>query len=217
MMESFHDLIDARVSKVSEERIIVEEYLPSLIEGRTVTDYKFVCSFGKILCVIAGNAPDEPNCFCVDKWQAVYTVPGWHRLEAKYGWNNPLGSVEKPEKLSEMMEVARKLSSTFPLIRIDLYLTRDERGKTAVKVGELTPRMGGGWAAFDPVSYDLLLGTLASDPNKSDLKALIRRDSAVTMKWLDELQRSHDLMHGVVVPGFEGTSRIHLEYSVEAP
>jgi hypothetical protein len=190
--------------RVCEERFIVEEFLPSLQEGRTITDYKFVCSFGKIICVIVGNAPDEPGPFTShDKWQAIYTVPGWYRLPAQYGWRNPLGAVEKPEKLDEMMEVARKLSLRFPLIRIDLYLTKDHDGQLVVKVGELTRRSSRARIVIKPVCYDLLIGASIPLLKEGDLMDLIVESFYKTCEWLSNLRQSSNVMHEIVMPGFE--------------
>jgi hypothetical protein len=209
-IEALSALENARVSPVCKESLIVEEFLPSLQEGRTLTDYKFVCSFGKVICVIVGNAPVGPDPFSShDKSQAVYTVPGWHILPVKYGWGNSVRVIEKPEKLDEMIEVASKLSRMFPLIRIDLYLTKDHDGRPAVKFGELTSRMGGGWAAFDPGYYDRLIGDLVRQLTWSDCIALLTRDRNFIENWTKDLRQSKNAAREVVMPGYDCRPVIH--------
>ncbi|MDR2598603.1 MAG: hypothetical protein LBC25_02690, partial [Holosporales bacterium] len=111
---SLRDLEYTKTSRLTEESLIVEEYLPSLREGRTVTDYKFFCSFGKIIWVVIGDAPVDlvkiGPLNPLEKFQSLYTVPSWHFLDATY---YDLGRVpiERPPNLPEMMEIAQKLSS----------------------------------------------------------------------------------------------------------
>ncbi|MDR2598442.1 MAG: hypothetical protein LBC25_01855 [Holosporales bacterium] len=200
-------------SRLTEERFIVEEFLTPMNQGRTVTDYKFLCSYGKIIWVIVGDAPDKPGHIASDrdKWQAIYTVPGWNRLEAQYGHKNPIGSIEKPPKLSEMMEIAQKLSRDFPIIRIDLYLTKEENGRLTIKVGEMTRRSCRGRIVIKPVIFDLLAGALAHSLTEEEAEILLNKHLLAIKNWRDELQQSHNLMRGIVMPGFDFVPHINFD------
>ncbi|MDR1289036.1 MAG: hypothetical protein LBJ77_01440 [Holosporales bacterium] len=201
-VEALQSLADTKSSRVTRARYIVEEYLPSLIEGRTVTDYKFFCSFGKIICVVVGNSPSNPGPVDpLQKFQSIHTVPGWHHLNLTY-YNLKSIPIEKPALLNEMMEVAQKLSKMFPLVRIDLYLTKNSKGQLMVKVGEITTRAAGGKAVMKPVYYDLLFGSLVRFLSPAQVTQLLDRDVIFIDKWTARLKRSPDPFHDIVVPGF---------------
>ncbi|MDR2598637.1 MAG: hypothetical protein LBC25_02860 [Holosporales bacterium] len=201
-IETLHGLENAKYSRVTEERYIVEEFLPSLVEGRTITDYKFFCTFGKVLFVAVGDGPDNPGQISVEeKRKSLFTVPGWQLLNVTYCGRTQT-PMPKPAKLAEMTEVAQKLSTRFPFIRIDLYLTRDSAGQLVVKVGELTTLPAWGCGVFRPAGFDFLAGTLISPMSEVDFDALKSNDAGYIEQWAAKLQKSPDPMHGLVVPGF---------------
>jgi hypothetical protein len=207
-INSLQCLTKTKKSRTSTERIIVEEFLPPIEEGRTITDFKFLCYFGEIVCVIVGDAPSTGVVTPADKWQILYTVPNWHCLPAQYGSHNPRGQIAKPVKLEEMMQVAQRLSSGFPLIRVDLYLTTNELGQTFVKVGEITRRSARGRIVINPVSYDFLVGQLVHSPLATH-DSLIARDHRAVEAWTEAMKQNHEFMDGLVMPGFNVNPDIH--------
>ena len=64
-------------------------------------------------------------------------------------------TVKKPECLSEMLDVAKKLASDFPQCRVDLYVLGGKR----VVFGELTFTGGNGCNAFYPQTFNDELGS----------------------------------------------------------
>lgn len=59
----------------------------------------------------------------------------------------------KPEQLDLMVELASKVSEGLDFVRVDFFDTGDQ-----LYIGELTLYPGGGFEAFDPPEYDLLIG-----------------------------------------------------------
>lgn len=98
-------------------------------------DYKIHCLNGEPSFILAcgGREADEGKGSHV----AMYLFdPQWNALNVlqNYRGHGPgSGSVKKPEKLAEMLDIARKLSEDFDFVRVDLY---ELNGK--VWFGELT-------------------------------------------------------------------------------
>jgi hypothetical protein len=63
------------------------------------------------------------------------------------------GEVPRPARLEEMIRIAETIAHDIDFVRVDLYASADW-----VYVGELTFYPGGGFEAFEPAEYDLLLG-----------------------------------------------------------
>ena len=109
--------------------------------------YKIFCFGGqpKIIQTIQNDKqPDET----VD-----YFDTDWNRLEIRQDFPNSAEPVEKPEKLSEMLELAGKLSAGEPFLRIDFYVVN---GK--LYFSEFTFFTDSGFGQFYPESWDTVLG-----------------------------------------------------------
>ena len=129
-------------------RIVVEEYLENDDNPEAgISDYKFLCFSGEPYCIV----------YDIDRYI------GHKRNFYDINWNN-LGiesdcpgfkdeEKQKPEKLDEMVEVARILSKDFPFVRVDLYYLR---GK--IYFGELTFYPWSGYVQFTPDCFDYILG-----------------------------------------------------------
>ncbi|MDR1289038.1 MAG: hypothetical protein LBJ77_01450 [Holosporales bacterium] len=207
-IKALQSLNDAKKSRVTEERLIVEEFLPSPMEGYSIPDYKFFCSFGKIIWVAVGSGPVHSGSISVeDKFKSLYTTPNWHLLNVTY-CGRKRAVIKKPSKLPEMIEVAQKLSSRFPFIRVDLYLTKDEAGQDVVKVGELTTLPAWACGVIDPVGIDYLAGSLMPTFSKVDFDQLRYRDFVDIATWTKKCKESPDPLCGVVVPGFQVKAHI---------
>lgn len=94
--------------------------------GNIPVDYKFFCFHG------------EPKCIQVDldrftdHHRNFYSLD-WELLPILINYPAYSQPIEKPDKLPEMIEVAKILSSDFPFVRVDLYQITDR-----VLFGELT-------------------------------------------------------------------------------
>ena len=130
-------------SRIIIEKLLEDSSMPYLI------DYKFFCFNGEpiFLYVITDRKPGEYAYF------GVYDInfnklPVYREDErrAEYG-------VAKPKNYEKMVEVARRLSSNFPHVRVDLY---NIDGK--IFFGELTFYDGSGYFHYDPDSFDFEMG-----------------------------------------------------------
>lgn len=106
-------------------RVLVEEYIG---EGDYIDDYKVFCFNGrpKLLLLVRGRHTKKVTKTFIDieSWNVL---PVW-RNNSKYE-----KTVEKPQKLQEMLEISEKISKEFPLLRIDFFIHEDR-----LYVGELT-------------------------------------------------------------------------------
>mgnify|MGYP003307904220 CR=1 FL=1 len=121
--------------------IIAEELLDTTkqnIPSTSLIDYKFYCSNGVPLCVfMACNRGSGTASIALydTNWNSLekYLVPNSHY--------HPLTcDVPRPKTFNDMLEMAKTLSSGFPIVRVDLY---EVDGK--VYFGELTFTPQGGY------------------------------------------------------------------------
>ncbi|MDR1034951.1 MAG: hypothetical protein LBL32_03390 [Holosporales bacterium] len=154
-------------------KIIVEERLPPAPGYASVIDYKFLCFRGKAYLVrVTVNFKQTVD--YRTKNAALFTLPDFQRLPVMYD-GKPLFANKKPDKLNEMIKIAERLASYFPLIRIDMYLIGDR-----ILIGEITPFSSGGWAKFEPAAWDAMIGAMLYPPlTRSELALWVERD-----RWL---------------------------------
>lgn len=109
--------------------------------------YKFLCFSGepKIIQTIQN---DKTSYETID-----YFDLDWNLLKLNQNYSNSEHPFERPELLSEMISVARKLCQGYPFIRIDLY---QADGK--VLFSEFTLFSDAGFEAFHPDDWDKKLG-----------------------------------------------------------
>ncbi|WP_288222118.1 ATP-grasp fold amidoligase family protein [uncultured Clostridium sp.] len=124
--------------------IICEEYLQDKSGG--LIDYKFICSNG------------EPKYIQIDidRYNAhkqKYYDLDWKELNWSYGFDKYNGEIEKPKNLNEMIEIAKKLSSRFQFVRVDLYSVENR-----IYFGELTFSPGAGLLIFNPEEINEIVG-----------------------------------------------------------
>jgi len=133
--------------------VTVAEQLLLDDDGRVPSDYKFHCFGGKVEAVhvdLDRETAHRRNFYDAD-WNPLPFI--WTEWEhGKPLW--PRGpEVNRPDALPEMVRMAETLAADFPYARIDLFYC----GGT-VYFGEITFFHGGGFEAFDPPEYDLILG-----------------------------------------------------------
>ncbi|MBN1508290.1 MAG: hypothetical protein JW955_15690 [Sedimentisphaerales bacterium] len=173
MKKNHYHLSKERQYKDIKPRLIVEKLLTDP-EGLVPMDFKFHCFHGQVemIQVDIDRFGDHRRNFYDTDWNLLaFTWSAWGHpsgepagrvvnLESglagllKRGPLWPNGQpVERPDKLPEMIHIARTLSAEFDYIRVDLF---HFDGK--VYFGELTLHPGGGWERFYPPEYDRFFG-----------------------------------------------------------
>ncbi|GHU12859.1 hypothetical protein FACS189449_07310 [Alphaproteobacteria bacterium] len=160
----------AGMASVKSNRIIAEEYLEPSDGTKAVTDYKFFCSYGRVLFAYCLSDSDGTTCDVDTKSFSFYSVPDWKRFPITVANHEP-NLIPPPKHFNRMIALAEKLSKPFPLIRIDLYDVGDR-----VLVGELTEDSGGAKNVLSPLIWDFKLGEMIDVPTLEELNKLIEND-----------------------------------------
>ncbi|RIV74387.1 ATP-grasp fold amidoligase family protein [Flagellimonas aequoris] len=128
-------------------KIIIEELLMDN-QGNVPLDYKFYCFNGEPKAIHVSIKRDNVH-------YVIFFDLEWKKIPLKYeeySNNNPF-PIEKPKRLAEMADLARKLSHHYPFARIDFYHNNDE-----IYFGEITYDPGSGLLHYEPEPYDQLMG-----------------------------------------------------------
>ena len=126
-------------------RILCETYLPS--KGTIApVDYKFLCFGGspKLIQVDTGRFANHAR---------IVMYPDWTQAPIQLGVHPNAGSLERPQLLDKMLELATRLSSGFRFMRVDFYIS-DNR----IYFGELTFYKSSGFSTITPHEQCLLMG-----------------------------------------------------------
>ncbi|MBS5450496.1 MAG: hypothetical protein KHZ24_04695 [Coriobacteriia bacterium] len=126
-------------------KIIIEKYLSN--KDGNLNDYKFWCFNGKVEYIqyIAERRTGMKMLFLDTDWRPMPFVYDHPLLE---------DVVERPDNLSEMLELAEKLSKGFCHVRVDLYRLDDG----TIKFGEMTFSSASGVGRWLPSEADTLMG-----------------------------------------------------------
>jgi hypothetical protein len=130
-------------------RIIAEKYIEPENRELGFIEYKFHCFNGrvKVVQVVADSVLGK------DFALAHYT-PNLEKLPYYRSDERPLTiNIEKPENYSDLIEIAQRLATPFPHVRVDLYI---ENGKAIF--GEMTFFQASGYCSFEPDEFDFILG-----------------------------------------------------------
>lgn len=128
-------------------RIICEQYLEDKSNNFSgINDYKFICFSGnvKYLWVDVDRYTNHKRNFYDINWK-------YHDVISDCLTCGDI--IPKPEGLNEMVEIANKLSSEFPHVRVDLYWINNK-----VYFGELTFYLLSGYEKLYPDEFDYILG-----------------------------------------------------------
>ena len=138
-------------------RIIAEEYMEDAKTGE-LRDYKFFCFDGEPKALFVASERQKRDEPCFDFFDTEY-----NHLDLRC--SHPLADVlpEKPVSFTEMLELARNLSSGFPHVRVDLY---EINGRPFF--GELTLYHWEGLMPFYPESWNETFGSWLSLPIRND-------------------------------------------------
>ena len=134
-------------------RLIVEKFLD---EVNGLVDYKFFCFNGdpKYLYVLTDRKMGESVKLGI--YDVNFNKLNVYRCDEFRDEN----TLEKPLNFESMLIVARKLSSGFPHVRVDLY---NIKGK--IYFGELTFYDGSGYFHYDPDEFDYQAGQYFTEYN----------------------------------------------------
>lgn len=111
-----------------------------------ISDYKFLCFNGEPCYVVYDCdrfVGHKRNFYDLD-WNNLHVGSDCPQIERE---------IPRPENLSEMIKIARKLSEDFPAVRVDLYNIKGQ-----IIFGELTFYPWSGYVQFSPDSFDFKLG-----------------------------------------------------------
>lgn len=129
-------------------RIIVETFLKDG-ENDFLPVYKFFCFNGEPRIIQQIQNDKQPN-ETVD-----YFDTNWNRIEMMQRFPNSTHPVKKPEKLSEMLDIAATLSKGTCFLRVDLYIINSK-----IYFSEHTFYTDAGYSIFEPKEkkWDEILG-----------------------------------------------------------
>jgi TupA-like ATPgrasp len=137
------------VYKDIKPRIICEKYIEQ-DDAEELRDYRFFCFNGepKFITVdlsITDKKKTRRNLYDLD----------WNLMEEEITYPKELDfKIAKPEKLNEMIELSRKLSSPFPHARIDFYYIKNK-----IIFGEITFFHQSGMGEIRPIEFEDIMGS----------------------------------------------------------
>lgn len=137
-------------------RIIAETYMEDK-KTAELRDYKFFCFNGKVKLLFVATGRQRAKEPCFDFYDTNFV-----HLPLKHGHPNADQPIKKPIGFEEMKDLAHKLSTGIPQVRVDFY---EVNGK--VYFGELTLFHHGGFVPFDPVEWDKKMGNWISLPGSA--------------------------------------------------
>ncbi|MBQ8302257.1 MAG: carbonic anhydrase [Clostridia bacterium] len=126
--------------------IVAEEFLQDSNQENGIFDYKFLCFDGEPYCI----AYDIDR--FTDHKRNIYDIE-WNNLNVASDCECSGKEYARPEKLDEMLDIARKLSKGFPAVRVDLYCVNSK-----IYFGEMTFFPWSGYVNFEPDEFDFKLG-----------------------------------------------------------
>ena len=128
-------------------KIIAEEFIQESENGY-LADYKFFCFNGiPELLLIVTNEKDK-------KYNNFFDI-NFNPLELSTGFEFSPYEIDKPENYDHMVEIAKRLSSGIPHVRIDLYNIHG-----MVYFGEFTFHHSGGLIQFSDIMWNKWLGDI---------------------------------------------------------
>lgn len=136
--------------KYVSHKFLAETYLEG--DDGDLRDYKIFCFSGVPMYIQV-----DCNRF-IHHERAVYDTQ-WNKLDLEIEFPMYEGTIDKPTCLSEMLNVAKKLSVGMPHVRVDLYCVKDH-----VYFGEMTFFHGSGMERFRPRIWDYKFGDLIHLP-----------------------------------------------------
>jgi len=128
-------------------RIIAEKYMED--EDGELKDFKFFCFNGETKAMFVATDRFNKN----EETKFDFFDSDFNHMPFTNGHPNAIRPIKKPQSFDMMKQLAGKLSSGYPHIRVDFY---EIRGK--VYFGELTLYHWSGFVPFKPSKYDKIFG-----------------------------------------------------------
>lgn len=130
-------------------RIIAEKYMIDEVESENLSDYKIHCFNGIPKFILVCR-----NRFSEHGLTDDFFTPNWEHLDVRRPTHpNSDITIPKPSNLTEMLELAEKLSKGIPFVRVDLYTVNGH-----IYFGEMTFFPASGFSPFVPSSWDRIFG-----------------------------------------------------------
>lgn len=126
-------------------RILAEEYIENSEED--LYDYKVFCFNGKAKYIMFLNERNKGL-------KMVFYNTKWEKQDFVYSYPKIDKDIEKPTCLSELINIAEKLSAPFAMARVDFYILNNK----TIKFGEITFASAGGFCKWKPEEYAYILG-----------------------------------------------------------
>lgn len=136
-------------------RIIAEQYLTDPAFA-VLPDYKLLCFNGKVKCTFVCTERGTENGVHMNIYDRE-----WNPMPVERHYPRSENEIKRPDSYEVMVELAEKLSEGLTFARIDFY---EIDGR--VYFGEITLYPGNGMSEFKPFSYDELLGSWITLPDK---------------------------------------------------
>lgn len=127
--------------------VFAEEYYGD--KGKDFFEYKIHCFNGKVGFLSTATREND-----IATGVTIY-YPNWELTPFKTK-EYPIKPTEKPAVLPELIRTAEILSRDFKLVRVDLFVMKDN----SIKFGEMTFTPTNGQGHWDPPEYDRKLGNL---------------------------------------------------------
>jgi len=149
-----------RIYSKVEKKIIAEPFI-----GDFLTEYKNYCFNGKVLYTFVWkNIPDSEGRKPKTIFCGAYDRE-WNRQDLELDWVTDYTIAEKPNKHSEMLFAAEKMSENIPFVRFDCFIKNNQ-----VIIGEMTFYPWGGFLRFKSKKWDLKFGEQLFLNRKSKIK-----------------------------------------------
>jgi|LSQX01.2.fsa_nt_gb hypothetical protein len=135
-------------------RIIIEHLLVDedhVEEG--INDYKIYCFNGKPFCIHVDYARFGNH-------RRNYYDTSWNRLNVESNYPKSEHDFLAPANLEKMLDIAHRLSSDFPFVRVDLYNIKGN-----IFFSEMTFFPASGYMWYRPDEFDFILGEQFILPN----------------------------------------------------
>lgn len=134
--------------KIICEKVLVEK------NRKVPLDYKLFCFNGRVEYVTVNLASSDENGNHMETVEKNFYDRNFNYIDVRFSDDNFDPSlIQKPKNLDRMIEIAEKLSSPFPEVRVDLY---NIDGK--IYFGEMTFYHNGGYNESTPKDFVIKMG-----------------------------------------------------------
>ena len=149
LKRNFYHLNREWVYKDVVPQIIAEQYMEDS-QTKELRDYKFFCFNGEPKALFVATDRQTPG----EEVKFDFFDMDYNHINVKNGHENAKTLPEKPRQFDLMKELAKKLSTDIPHVRVDFY---EVDGK--VYFGEMTFFHFSGMVPFDPEDWDYTFGS----------------------------------------------------------